>query len=136
LTQLTADHSEVADLVRMRLVKPEMVAEHPSRNVLTRTVGHQLMLRPDFSREPAQPGDAFVMCTDGVWSEVAESELAEIVAAGEPEDACRRVIDLCLDRQCDDNITVQVVRLLEVDHASQHSHHRPTLLGGLFDRLR
>lgn len=136
LTQLTADHSEVADLVRLRLVKPELVAEHPSRNVLTRTVGHQLILRPDFAREPAQPDDAFVMCTDGVWSEVPEPELAEIVASGEPEDACRQLIALCLDRHCDDNVTVQVVRVLEVDHAAQHSHRRPTLLGGLFDRLR
>jgi protein phosphatase len=136
LTRLTADHSEVAELVRMRLVKPEMVADHPSRNILTRTVGHQLMLRPDFAREPAQPDDAFVMCTDGVWSEVTEPELAEIVAGAEPEDACRQVIDLCLDRNCDDNVSVQVVRVLEVDHAAQHSHHRPTLLGGLFERLR
>jgi PPM family protein phosphatase len=136
LAQLTADHSEVADLVRLRLVKPEMAARHPSRNVLTRTVGHQLMLRPDFSREPAQADDLFLMCTDGVWSEVAEPELAAIVAAAEPEDACRQVIDLCLDRQCDDNVTIQVVRVLEVDRAAQHSPHRPTLLGGLFDRLR
>lgn len=136
LVQLTADHSEVADMVRMRLVKPEMAAEHPSRNVLTRTVGHHLMLRPDFAREPAQPEDVFVMCTDGVWSEVAEPEIADAVTAAEPDDACRQLIDLCLARQCDDNITVQVVRILEVDQAAQHNHHRPTLLGGLFDRLR
>lgn len=135
-TQLTADHSEVADLVRMRLVKADMAANHPSRNVLTRTIGHQLMLRPDFAREPAQPDDAFVMCTDGVWSEVGDAELAQIVASSEPEDACRRLIDLCLERRCDDNVTVQVVRVIEVDHAAQQAHHRPTLLGGLFDRLR
>jgi serine/threonine protein phosphatase PrpC len=136
LSQITADHSEVADLVRMRLVKPEMARDHPSRNVLTRTVGHQLMLRPDFAREPAQPDDVFLMCTDGVWSELEETELAEMAGAADPEDACRQVIDLCLDRQCDDNVSVQVVRVLEVDSGAQQMHHRPTLLGGLFDRLR
>ena len=136
LAQLTADHSEVADLVRMRIVKPELAAQHPSRNVLTKTIGQHLMVRPDFAREQVQPDDVFVLCTDGVWSEVDERELAEIATKSEPEDACRKIIDLCLDRQCDDNVTVQIVRVLEVDHAAQHTHHRPTLLGSLMDRLR
>jgi len=33
-------------------------------------------------------------------------------------------------------VTVQVVRVLEVDHAAQHAHHRPTLLSSIMDRLR
>jgi len=136
IAQLTADHSEVADLVRMRIVKPEMAAQHPSRNVLTKTVGHHLMLRPDFAREPAQPDDVFLLCTDGVWSEVPEPELAALASKSEPEHACRKIIDACLDRHCDDNVTVQIVRVLEVDHAAQHTHHRPTLLGSIMDRLR
>lgn len=136
MAQLTTDHSEVADLVRTRIVKPEKAAQHPSRNVLTKTIGHHLMLRPDFAREPVQPEDVFILCTDGVWSEVAEPELAHVVGKAEPEDACRQIIDLCLDRHCDDNVTVQVVRVLEVDHAAQHAHHRPTLLSSIMDRLR
>ncbi len=136
MAQLTADHSEVADLVRMRIVKPEMAAQHPSRNVLTKTVGHHLMLRPDFGREPAQPDDVFVMCTDGVWSEIDDEELCSLALKAEPEEACRQIIDLCLERHCDDNVSVQVVRLLDVDHGAQQAHHRPTLFGSLIDRLR
>jgi PPM family protein phosphatase len=137
LSCLTQDHSEVADLVRMRIVKPELAAHHPSRNVLTRSVGHQLMLRPDFARETALPDDVFLMCTDGVWSEVEEAELLEIASGSEPEDVCRRLIDLCLDRDCDDNVSVQVVRVLDVDHAAQAAHHQqPGLLRNIVDRLR
>ena len=136
LSQLTQDHSEVADLVRMRIVKPEMVASHPSRNVLTRTVGHQLMLRPDFAREPVKPNDLFVLCTDGVWSEIEEPELAQLALAAEPEDACRQIIDLCLERDCGDNISVQVVRVLEIDGNAQEAHHRPPgFLRGIMDKL-
>jgi protein phosphatase len=135
MIQLTADHSEVADLVRMRIVKPEMAAQHPSRNVLTKTIGHHLMLRPDFARESAQAGDVFVMCTDGVWSEVNDEELCSLTTKGEPEDACRQIIDLCLNRHCDDNVTVQVIRVLDVDNQAQQTH-RPTLFGSLIDRLR
>jgi PPM family protein phosphatase len=136
LSQLTSDHSEVADLIRMRIVKPELAATHPSRNVLTRTIGQHLMIRPDFAREPTLPEDVFIMCSDGVWSEVQEPELAEVAATAETEDACRQITDLCLERQCDDNVTVLVVRVLEIDQAAQHTHHRPTLLGTIFDRLR
>lgn len=136
LTQLTTDHSEVAELVRMRIVKPETVAQHPSRNVLTKTVGHHLMLRPDFAREAVQTDDVFVLCTDGVWSEIEDTELLGVASKHAPEEACRRVIDLCLDRQCEDNVTVQIVRVLEVDQDAQQAHHRPTFIGSLIDRLR
>jgi len=136
MTQLTSDHSEVAELVRMRIVKPENAAQHPSRNVLTRTVGHHLMLRPDFARENVQPDDIFVMCCDGVWSKVEDEELCAMASKYEPEDACRRIIDMCLDRHCDDNVTVQIIRVLETDQAAQQAHHRPTLFGSIIDRLR
>jgi protein phosphatase len=136
LTQLTQDHSEVADMIRMKLVTPDKAASHPSRNVLTRTIGHHLMVRPDFARESVQPEDVFLMCTDGVWSELQDAELAELTKLADPEDACRHIIDLCLERECDDNVSAQVLRILEVDHAAQEAHHRPTFLGNLIDRLR
>ncbi len=136
LKQLTQDHSEVADLVRLRIVKPDMAGQHPSRNVLTRTIGHQLMLRPDFLREPAMPGDVFVMCTDGVWSELTEEELAEVARQHAPEDACRRIIDLCLQRECGDNVSVQIVQVHEVDHSAAGDAQRPGILGTIFRPLK
>ncbi len=135
LTLLTEDHTEVAQLVRMKLVKPEMVNGHPNRNVLTRTVGQQLLLRPDFNREAVLPGDTFLLCTDGVWSEVRESEFIDAANDADPGAACGRIIQLCLDRQCADNISVQVIRVIDVDQAAQQAHHRPTLINTLIDRL-
>ncbi|MBV9121323.1 MAG: serine/threonine-protein phosphatase [Chloroflexi bacterium] len=135
MSQLTQDHSEVADMIRMRLVTPEQALNHPSRNILTRTLGQQLMLRPDFAREAVQPGDVYLMCTDGVWSELTEGELAECAAAI-PEDACRQIIDACIERECGDNVSVAVVRVEDVDHAAQSEHHRQSLLGNIIGRLR
>ncbi len=136
LTQLTQDHSEVAELVRMKIVPPALAASHPSRNVLTRTLGQQLMLRPDFAREPVQPGDRFMMCTDGLWSELEEEEMAETLGRFEPEEACRRLIDLCLTRECGDNISVAAISVVDVDHAADQLHHRQGFLGNLMGRLR
>jgi protein phosphatase len=115
LRQLTGDHSEAAELVRLRLARPESLAEHPRRNVLTRTLGSQLFPRPDFQRVPVQPGDAFVLCTDGLWSEVTDEEIAAIVAEEECESACRRLVDLQVGRFSLDNVTVAVVKVLAVD---------------------
>ena len=136
LAQLTQDHSEVAELIRMRVVKPEMAAQHPARNVLTRTVGHNLMLRPDFAREPVLPGDTFLLCTDGVWSEVQDEELASLLTDNAPEDACRWILELCLERECGDNISAAVIQVADVDHAAQEQHHRQTFLGNIMGRLR
>ncbi|MBV8086696.1 MAG: serine/threonine-protein phosphatase [Chloroflexi bacterium] len=136
LSQLTQDHSEVAELVRMRIVTPEMAREHPSRNALTRSIGHQLMLRPDFAREPVLPGDTFLLCSDGVWSEIEDLELAELMACGEPEDSCARIINLCLERECGDNISALVVRVDGVDHAADLQHQqRQGFIGGIVDRM-
>lgn len=118
LTQLTSDHSEAAELIRLRLAKPESLAEHPRRNVLTRTLGSQLLLRPDFRRLPVRSKDWFVLCTDGLWSEVTEDEILEAVRSESPEVACDHLVDLQLGRASLDNVTVQVVKVLSVDAES------------------
>src|ERR1051325_4054169 len=70
LVQLTTDHSEAAELVRMRILKPERVRDHPGRNTLTRTLGSRLIPRPDYLRHPIASGDQFLLCSDGMWSEL------------------------------------------------------------------
>jgi len=119
LRQLTSDHSEAAELVRMRVLKPERVRDHPGRNVLTRTLGSRLIPRPDYLRQPVLPGDQFVICSDGLWSEVEEHELAQVLADHTPTDACRELIDRALARDCSDNISIQVIKIHAVQSAIQ-----------------
>ncbi|MGH2459051.1 MAG: PP2C family protein-serine/threonine phosphatase [Chloroflexota bacterium] len=118
LTQLTSDHSEAAELIRLRLARPESLAEHPRRNVLTRTLGSQLLLRPDFRREPVQADDCFVLCTDGLWSEVSNDEIGRIVGTSPPDAACEQLIELQLGRASLDNATVQVVKVVSLERES------------------
>jgi PPM family protein phosphatase len=118
LTQLTADHSEAAELVRMRILKPERVRDHPGRNTLTRTLGSQLIPRPDYLRQPIAPGDQFLLCSDGLWSELEEEELADALATYPPDQASRVLIERALSRDCQDNVSVQVVRVLTVDESA------------------
>jgi protein phosphatase len=121
LSQLTSDHSEAAELVRMRVLKPERVRDHPGRNVLTRTLGSRLIPRPDYLRQPVMAGDQFAMCSDGLWSEIEEVELAQVLAEYDPTQACRELIDRALARDCTDNVSIQVIRVQTIAGATSEA---------------
>jgi protein phosphatase len=116
LVQLTSDHSEAAELLRLRLITSEQARSHPRRSVLTRTLGSNLLMRPDFSRHPLQEDDRLLLCTDGLWGEVEPEALAEYGSL-DPEAACRRLIDLACEHGGGDNVSVQVIRVVELDDA-------------------
>jgi PPM family protein phosphatase len=118
LTQLTGDHSEAAELLRLRLITPQQARDHPRRSVLTRTIGSNILLRPDFSRLAVRAGDRYVLCTDGLWSEL-DGETLIRVAGGPPAAACEELIDLACRHGGGDNMTLQVIRVVEPDPAPE-----------------
>lgn len=124
LSQLTQDHSEVAQMVQMGLITSEQARNHPRRHLISRTLGGQLALRPDFLRQPVAAGDRFLLCTDGLWACVADAELGQIVAQAPPADACARLVALANARGGEDNITVQVVRVDEVGETVRERERR------------
>jgi serine/threonine protein phosphatase PrpC len=112
LELLTTDHSQVMELLRMHIITPEQAIEHPARYALTRSVGGSLMVRADIRSERLEADDIYLLCSDGMWSNVTSSEIAACLAH-EPADACRELIDLALGRGGDDNATAMVVRVRE-----------------------
>jgi serine/threonine protein phosphatase PrpC len=133
LNQLTADHSEAAELVRMRILKPDRVRDHPGRNTLTRTLGSRLIPRPDYLRQPVLAGDQFVLCSDGLWSEVEDEEIATVLSEHSPSEACGVLIERALSRDCLDNVTVQVIRVVGLGQPSP-SPARNGWLSSIFQR--
>ncbi|GAC1320181.1 MAG: protein phosphatase 2C domain-containing protein [Chloroflexota bacterium] len=134
LRLLTSDHSEAAELVRMRILKPDRVRDHPGRNVLTRTIGTALISRPDFLRQPILAGDRFVLCSDGLWSELEEDELSDVVGSLAPTHACRALIDRVLERGCPDNASIQVVHVLAAEPFEETQPSRLGWLSGMLGR--
>jgi PPM family protein phosphatase len=106
--QLTADHSRVGEMLRMRLITPEQARNHPARSQLSRSLGGDPAVLVDVVRHPVLPSDAFMLCSDGVWDLVSAREIARAVADG-PVAGCERLISLALDRGAPDNVSVIVV---------------------------
>ncbi len=114
LNQLTEDHSVPGSLLRQGKITPADAHSHPQRNLLYRCLG----LKPDLEVDihPAfelQPGDALLLCSDGLWDMVYPVErLAAFLSSTEdPQAICRRLVKAANDSGGEDNITVLLVRV-------------------------
>jgi protein phosphatase len=140
IQQLTRDHSEVAELVRMQIITPEEARHHPRRNIITRSVGSELLLQAEFHNVEVELGDIFVLCTDGLWEPVEEAEIASAVTGHSASAACRLLLDLAVERGTHDNLSIQVAKVVEWDrHAAPVQTRQPGLLQralGLFGKNR
>jgi len=112
LQQLTEDHSYVAELVRAGQLLPEEAANHPNANIITRTVGVATPVQVDQLRFDVIPQDTFLLCSDGLYHEVSDSELAQALAAEDIYRASDQLLNLCLRRAAKDNVSFIIARAL------------------------
>ncbi len=107
--QLTSDHSLVGEQVRAGILTKEEAEGHHLRNVITRSVGYQEEEDVDTTTLALEPGDLFLLCSDGLHGKVTDQELSLI--SGEHEiKSVDRLIKLANERGGDDNISVVVVK--------------------------
>lgn len=110
IRQLTDDHSLVGELQRRGEISADAAREHPHRHVLTRALGVKAEAEPDLGELTVEPGDVFVLCSDGLTHHVRDEEIAKAVSAGEDAGAaCERLVALANARGGDDNISVLIV---------------------------
>ena len=113
LHRLTRDHTQVQDLVESGYMRPEEAAGHPMAHVLSRAVGVEQTLQIDAIVDDVQSGDAFLLCSDGLYGVVSDAEIAQGLDGAEPRLSAQRLLDLCLARGAPDNVTVVVVACQE-----------------------
>jgi protein phosphatase len=102
LELLTTDHTQVMEMLRLKLISPEQAADHPARYALTRSLGSELIVRTDIGRESLIDGDRYLLCSDGLWSKVDANEIAEALRDG-VEAACEQLVELAVERGSEDN---------------------------------
>ena len=105
LQALTRDHSMAARLLEMgQATAEEMQAQ---RNILYRALGRGPHIEPDVVYHSLKQGQYLLLCCDGLWGELSDPEMAEIVnAAPTPDIACQHLVAQAKEKGGEDNITV------------------------------
>lgn len=107
LTQLTNDHSWVAEEVAAGRMTSTEAHNHPRRNVVTRVVGNGPLVRVDRMAAPLEIGDVLLLASDGLTGVVSDEELRQFIIGGRPmADLCANCIRTANERGGEDNITV------------------------------
>lgn len=110
LEQISVDHSYVQELVDSGQLTPAQVKEHPERSVITRALGAAASHHPDFWLFPAEAGQRFLLCSDGLTDEVDDSEISTVLAgAAHPQIAADALVAAALRSGAKDNVSVVVV---------------------------
>ena len=113
LTQLTQDHSLVAELVRSGRLSPKEAESHPRRSVITRALGTESDVEVDVFSIRAENGDLFLLCSDGLTSMVSDEEIAQLLVAARADldDAGKKLVAAANQAGGEDNITVVLFEL-------------------------
>ncbi len=112
ITRVTRDHSYVGRLVESGMISQEEAETHPQRNILTAALGTNpdLVMDSPGRPEPLRPEDVLLICSDGLWGQVRDSEILDAVENKSAEQAGRKLIELARERGGPDNITVEILR--------------------------
>ncbi|HWE91526.1 MAG TPA: MerR family transcriptional regulator [Pseudonocardiaceae bacterium] len=108
LFTITHDHTWVQSLVDEGRLTSEEAASHPERAILVRAL-HGGGAEPDLRLRDAQPGDRYLLCSDGLHTVVPDDTLHDVLRTSpDPDEAVRRLVDLANDRGGPDNIACVV----------------------------
>jgi protein phosphatase len=113
LSQITRDHSVVAEQVALGLIDSEAARTHPLRHVVTRAVSGQAGMPVDILELDVKSGDRLILCSDGIHGVLTDNEIAAIMGAqtSDLEQACRAAIEAANARGGPDNATAVVVEV-------------------------
>jgi len=118
LYRLTEDHTMVQDLIGRGVMSVREAAESNNRNIITRALGIQPDVVVDVAHHELQPGDVFMLCSDGLTSMTSDTDIA--LALGDCANGLKamagRAVELANSRGGRDNISVVLLRALEISH--------------------
>lgn len=111
MRQITVDHSLVQELIRIGEITEEQAKTHPDKNVITRAIGPEKVVKIDFFEVNIDPGDKVLLCSDGLTNMVQDEEIQMILCAKDM--ALDKKVELLVDTANKnggkDNITVVVM---------------------------
>jgi serine/threonine protein phosphatase PrpC len=114
LDQLTADHSLVAEKVRVGILTPQEADASELQSVLTRAVGTNATIQVDADEQMLLAGDSLLLCSDGLTRMVTDPEIAStLLTSTSAQEAADRLVELANENGGVDNVSVIVLRVLQ-----------------------
>ena len=113
---LTHDHTVVGEQVRLGLLSKEEAARSRNRNFLRRSLGNDLFVNVDIAHHHVVPGDVLALCSNGLHASVTEQDMIRIISNdGDLAATARELVSLANERDGQDNISVQLIRVRNVE---------------------
>jgi len=112
ISQISKDHTVVAERVRMGLLSAARARDHPERSVLNRSLGRELIVAVDRISIPLVQGDRVLLCSDGLHNVLEEPELEHLLRPASAEAACKALIEAANGRGTADNLTAAVFMMV------------------------
>jgi protein phosphatase len=132
--QLTRDHSLVEEMRRKGQLTDAQAEDHPQRSIITRALGPEPEVEVDLQTVPAQAGDVFLICSDGLTTMLDDEKIAHVLSRSTSlQSAVRALVDEANRAGGRDNITVVLFRLEDADSsdgAVSPTREGATLIGG------
>ncbi len=120
-TSLTRDHTVPNEQLRMGLISSREAAVAQTSNVLSRSVGSGMFVNVETAEHQVFAGDVFLLCSDGLHNSVQPEDIARAVRnAARLEEAAAELVALAKQRDGHDNISVQLIRVLDVERVGMY----------------
>ncbi len=109
LRQITSDHTVVNMLYQQGKINRDQMSRHPQRNMLTRAVGVERVVRPDYYRIPYDEDFLLLLCSDGLSGYCSDAEILETLKHSTFAAAPKALVNLALEKGGRDNISLAIV---------------------------
>jgi PPM family protein phosphatase len=118
---LTRDHTVANEHVRLKILSKAEAAQAETRHMLSRSLGHDLMVNVEVSEHQVFAGDVLLLCTDGLHGSVEPSEMAAVAGQGaDLSTAAKRLVEVANQRDGSDNISLQLIRVRSVERVGMY----------------
>lgn len=112
MNQISEDHTYVNNLVNAGTLTESEAMRHPQKHVITKALGAEPTVAPDFYRTELMPDDVVLLCSDGLYGEVSDEQIAGIIDSREDmNDTCRKLVETANSNGGSDNITVVCIEI-------------------------
>jgi len=120
-TPLTRDHTLAAEQVNLGLLSTQEAVEAPTRHVLSRAVGGDLVIAPETTQIQVNPEDVLMLCSDGLHGALPAAEIAYVVTQRKDlQAAAERLVAIANERDGSDNVSVQLIRIHSVERMGMY----------------